>query len=133
MKKFKYAFLISVTTISFICAIISCYGAFSLDKNVEIRLVQYFAAIGALNEASLKYIQQILPNYTTVFAIIFALMLVAFLFSIIVLILSLKKERPVQEWLNAHRATKEQKAKERKAERISELEKELNELKKGGE
>lgn len=133
MKKLKYTFLISITTISFICAIISCYGAFSLDKNIEIRLVQYFAAVGALNEASLKYIQQILPHYTTTFAIIFALMLTAFLFSIILLILSLKKERPVQEWINARKLTKEQKAKERKAERISELEKELNELKKGGE
>lgn len=129
MKKLKYSFLVSITIASFACAIFSCFSAFSLDGNIEIRLIQYISATGALNETSLAYIQQIVPRYTISFTIMFVLMLAIFLFSVIVLALSLKREQPIQEWLSAHKQKQAKRAEEHKTSRIAKLEKELEELK----
>lgn len=134
MKKLKYIFLIAIILLSFVCVVFSSYRAFTVDGNIEIRLVQYIGAMyGGINETSLEYIQSIVPDYTVGFSIVFALTLVIFIFSVIMLVVSLKKERPIQDWLSAHQENKAQRKAARKTQRIAELEKELNELKKDGE
>lgn len=134
MKKLKYVFLITITALSFACVVFSSYRAFTVDGNIEIRLVQYIGAMyGGINETSLEYIQSIVPDYTIGFTVVFVLTLVIFIFAVIMLVLSLKKERTIQEWVSARKENKAKHEETRKAQRIAALEKELNELKKDGE
>lgn len=133
MKKLKYGCLIITVMISLVCAILACYMAFSMPSHTEARIIQYLGMFVTVDEYSIPFIKETVAPYTVSFIAIFVLMLVTFLLSTATLIFCIKKERPVQERLNAHKETKKQKAAQRKADRIAELEEELDKLKKDGE
>ena len=133
MKKIKYITLFAVTLLQLTILVLSFYYAFFAKNNSVMRIYQFMACFVETNEEVLSFIEESIPQYTNCFILFFSFSIITFGITLAILIYSLKKERPVQEWLKAHRADKERKAQERKAAYISELEKKLNELKKDGE
>lgn len=119
MKKFKFAFLLTVVLFLFIVSAVSCYMAFFTAGKAEIRLVQYVALFTQINEYTLPYIQSVVSQYTICFTVLFAFSVLLFIGSVVVLIFYLKARTA---------AEKASRAESRKEKKIAKLEQKIKDL-----
>lgn len=133
MKKIKYIALFTTSILSFVSIILTFYYAFFAKSDSVMRIYQFMAALIETNEEVMAFIENSIPQYTMCFIILFVFSIIIFVIALTALILTLKKEQPIKEWIENRKAIMSQCKTEKNQKRIRKLQSKLESLKKDGE